>query len=417
MSAKIEEQLTEEQRIAQERDAYQLRMKAIFKKNYASPVPKAGPRLISFNRNEHFTFGTGDPMRDYTRRADKEKLNPVNVFFGQAKLFFSELAFLNLYYDVDQHKSAYFVYVGGALGTHINPLAFMFPKLTFVLYDDRPYHDKVLDSKIEGNPPNIQLKSKLFGDDDVKEWRQRQERGKHVFLVVDIRNTAYTKIAAPRRDQAAFMKNEQLVIDDHLLQQQWVETIKPTKSLLKFRLPYNEQFVPNEFKQFNYLDGIVFRQQFASPSSSETRLVPSDPDADGIYPKRNWDIAIYEKMLSSHNRELRETAKFINPLANLDPKIGIGEPIAEKIGLLNDYDSTAATIIILDYMTKFGIQPAYPAFYALAKQLFISIGNSIVNHYNLRGRRAGGFFIDEDGKESGEREGEGEGEEEKEEEE
>jgi hypothetical protein len=416
MAANIEEQLTEEQRIAQERIAHQLRMQAIFKKNYASPLPKAGTRLIPFNRDEHFTFGTGDPMRDYTRRADKEKLNPVNVFFGQAKLFFSELAFLNLYYDVDQHKDAYFVYVGGALGTHINPLAFMFPQLTFVLYDDRPYHDKVLNSELEGNPPNIQLENKLFDDEDVKKWRRLQRKGNHVFLVVDIRNTAYTKIGAPARHQKAFLDNEKLVIDDHLLQQKWVEAIKPTKSLLKFRLPYNERFVPDEFKQFNYLDGIVFRQQFASPSSSETRLVPSDPNADGIYPKRNWDIVIYEKMLSSHNRELRETARFINPLSNLDSDIGISEPIAEKIGLLNDYDSTAATVIILDYMTKFDIQPSYLAFYALAKQLFISIGNSTVNRYNLRGRRAGGFFIDEDGKESGEREGEGE-EEEKEEEE
>jgi hypothetical protein len=202
------------------------------------------------------------------------------------------------------------------------------------------------------------------------------------------------------------------VINDHLLQQKWVETIKPTKSLLKFRLPYNEQFVSDEFKQFNYLDGIVFRQQFASPSSSETRLVPSDPNPDGIYPKRNWDIAIYEKMLSSHNRDLRETAKFVNPLSDLIPEIKIGDLIAEKIGLLNDYDSTAATIIILDYMAKFGIHPSYSAFYKLAKQLFISIGNSTVNSYNLRGRRAGGFFIDEDGNESGERGGEEEKEEE-----
>ena len=60
--------------------------------------------------------------------------------------------------------------------------------------------------------------------------------------------------------------------------------------------------------------------------------------------------------------------------------------IAEKIGLYNDYDSTAATIIILDYLTKFRVNPTYEQFYSLAKNIFIEVGKSNFWNYNLRFR-------------------------------
>jgi len=347
---------------------------------------------ISFDRNIHFTFGEGDKQLQYTTRSKKEKEAATTSKYGQLKLFLAELIFLNLYYDPNIHKNAKIIYVGAALGTHIAPLARMFPMIEFHLYDPQPFNHEVLDPV-----KNIIIYEELFTDEDSKVWIEEKEKGSSIFLIVDIRNLKYGKVEHPSTNQAAFRKNEQYVWDDMLFQRKIFEDIKPTKALLKMRLPYYENFMTKDETLYNYLDGVIFRQQFASQTSTETRFAPHDADEDGVYPERVWNIRTYENVTNSHNKELREKALFVNPFSTNNKNIKFDDPIAENIGLYNDYDSTAATLIICDYLIKFGVSPSYDEFYTLAKQIFIEVGKSNIWNYNLRGIRLKENFIDEKG--------------------
>jgi hypothetical protein len=346
---------------------------------------------VRFDRDVHLTVGSGDKEKVYARRTNAEKQSSTTFKYGQLKLFLSELSFLNIYFDPDLHKNSKVVYVGAALGTHIATLAKMYPMIEFHLYDPQPFHDEVLEPV-----DNIFMYNTMFEDSDVEEWAERKENGENIFLVVDIRNIKYDSNVS-KRNRKAWFANEKLVIDNMNLQQTWHEKIKPNKSLLKMRLPYSEDFMNQKQNMFEYMDGIIYLQQFAGPTSSETRFVPSDATDDGDYKKITYDIRIYEKMLSSHNLEMRLFGKFINPFSIEYKDIGQQDNIAEKIGLTNDYDSTAATIIIMDYMTKFGVYVSYDGFYELARNIFDQIGIGTAWNRNLRGVREGEKFITENG--------------------
>ena len=68
-------------------------------------------------------------------------------------------------------------------------------------------------------------------------------------------------------DRISAIENE--VKNDMIVQQRWVEIMKPRYSILKFRLPWNEE-------QFLYLDGKIVIQPWGPQSSTETRLIIND---------------------------------------------------------------------------------------------------------------------------------------------
>ena len=371
---------------------------------------KTSQSYIKFDNNIHLTFGDGDKQIEYKPRTKEEKSNANTVKYGQGKLFFSELQFFNLYYDPKIHKRPICLYIGAALGTHIATLAKMYPMFEYHLYDPQEFNMEVLKEHIGDeidieNGKNIKIYQKLFEDKDMKKWKKQQEEGSNIFFVVDIRNLNYERIENVDKNQDKFRKNEKLVMDDMLLQQKWYQTIKPTKALLKMRLPYYEKFLTSNEIEYEYLDGIVYRQQFSSQTSSETRFVPFDPNSDGTYKMRKWNIIVYQDVNSAHNKIMREKTKFINPFSINDKNIEMDDLIAQKIGLYNDYDSTAVTIIIIDYLMKFGVNPTYDQFYQLAKNIFIEIGKNDIWDYNLAGIRDYNLagirdkmrFVDEDG--------------------
>ncbi len=364
-------------------------------------------KYIKFERDLYLTFGEGDHQLEYSSQSDKGK-KLMRVKYGQFKLFLAELQFFNLYFDPKIHKKAVCVYIGAALGTHIAPLAKMYPMIEFKLYDPQPFNTEVL-SPVD----NIEMINELFTDVHTKYWANQQKEGTNVFLIVDIRNTAYKKIPNVHAYQKAFRDNEKLVTDDMNLQRYWFEQIKPTKALLKMRLPYYENFLTTPETLLEYLDGIVYRQQFAPPTSTETRLVPYDADDTGKYPTRIWNIISYERVTNSHNKGLREGIlikeskgseiikkefiRFINPFSAQDKSIKFDQPIAETLGLINDYDSTAATLIILDYLLKFGVNADYTNFYNFAKVILDDVGKSNMWNYNLAGIRQGDKYANEEG--------------------
>lgn len=335
--------------------------------------------LTIFDRNKHFTFGEGDETSQYRGRTKMEKMQSANVAYGQLKCFLEVLQFLNLYYDPNMHENAQVLYIGAALGTNIGVLANMYPMVQWHLYDKSKFNERVLKAK------NIFLHKKNFDDEEEDKWIDIAKRDA-VFLVSDIRNTAYdpsTKNIESNKINS--LKNEQMVWDDMQLQAKWVKAIQPTQALLKIRFPYYFPYVTKV--EYEYLKGTIYRQAWQRPTSSETRFVPSQPDDKGVYPAAIYNIKAYENVCFHHNMFTRQKLVFTNPFAANNPDIKPNDKIAETIGLNNDFDSTLTTVIICDYLLKFGVNPTFSGFKSLAKRIFEGVGDGMIWKYNLYGSR------------------------------
>ena len=130
------------------------------------------------------------------------------------------------------------------------------------------------------------------------------------------------------------MARDQLKWEDMVMQKFWVETLQPRYSLLSFHLNNNY-----ESMEMQYLDGVLFRPLF----SEVAHLLVS------ALTYRKWNIKNYKEMMNFHQHNIRKQALYMNPiLMNKDP-------IFKEMGLHNDFDSTAMTIIVRDYLKKTNI--------------------------------------------------------------
>lgn len=273
-----------------------------------------------FDKDEMFTFGEGDKQKEYN---DDERSN--NIHLGQLKLLLSEMQLL--VYHIDPAKVNEIIYVGAANGHHLFVLAKLFPQFIFNLYDISDGWDNRLHQLA-----NIKINNFYFTKKEILKWTESK---KPVILISDIRNLSAD-------GELGKEKIEQMVQEDMELQKTWVEQLNPVAALLKFRLPFYEDFNLKKYKssKYNYLDGIVYRQVFGGRNTSETRLL-----IRGIA-YRDWDFKIYEEQLFYHNQVVRKDFKFFNPISNDEKAI-----LSER-GLINDYDSTAFIVIIMDYLKK-----------------------------------------------------------------
>ena len=279
-------------------------------------------KYVYFDKKNLFTFGNGDSQIEYQREGT---LN--NIHLGQLKLLLSEMQTIIYYMDTTLIKTV--VYVGAAHGYHIYVLNKLFPTLQFHLYDISDKWDKRLYKE-----ENIIIYNRYFDEKDVKKWKESKEE---ILFISDIRNLEVGLEEDKKINLTAF---ETMVREDMIIQKEWVEQIKPSLSLLKFKLQY-----PNEEKKKEaYLDGTVFRQIFPRQSSCETRLLVS------ALAYRDWDLRSYERMNAYHNRVIRPKALFFNPID------GSKNPIYNKKGLTNDFESTAFTIVVIDYLKKINMK-------------------------------------------------------------
>jgi hypothetical protein len=321
-----------------------------------------GVEYTAFSRDDYYTLGDGNPRLPYFRRRDDNK---TAVKWGQFKLFTTEIQFLTLYWNPVQVPNPICIYIGAALGTHTATLAKMFPKFQFHLYDNRAF-DPILKQV-----PNVTLHNNYFTDADVEEWSKVRNQ---VYLISDIRTSTYKMVDNDPGDVIA-KENEAKVWDDMLLQQSWVEKIRPVHAHLKFRLPYTFKWITDVSKTREYLDGLIYIQPWAGQSSSECRLVPY-PDLH----KRDWNLSAYEDMIFYHNAITRELTRFLNPLS------GNGEAVATELGLSDDYDSVCFSQIVIDYLKKSKV--------IATPENFKAVANSIINgansgRTNLLGLRSG----------------------------
>lgn len=232
-----------------------------------------------------------------------EKIS-VNLHLGQRKLLLSEIEFLTLH----GHLSKLIVYAGAAHGIHIKYLQELFPKHYFDLYDPATFLVKPT--------KHIRIVNDLFLDSDAESYK-----GRDVLFISDVRT---------HQDLNDFSKFEKEVFDDMKMQEKWIEIMKPSMAMIKFRLPYLED------GDLEYLDGDVYFQVWAPLTSTETRLITNGQK------KARYPIQKYNDQLFRFNRVDRRQRH----LHDVD---------LEKVpGLDYCYDCRAEIEIIRNYLKKFG---------------------------------------------------------------
>jgi hypothetical protein len=226
--------------------------------------------LVDFNRK----------IDQYSRKLPyrSRKLEfKLPIHWGQRKLLLSEIEFLTKYGELSNTV----LYVGAADGKHIAYLSSLFPKHKFFLYDPSPFDPCLKDVE------NIKLFSQLFTDEDIKSY----ESG--ILFISDIRNMPENYVKKFSEEDEMNDDIESNVKEDMDLQKRWVETLKPSAAMLKFRLPYTSGIT-------EYFTGDIYFQAWAPPTSTETRIILDLQN--GIPKMREYDNTEYESILYRFNR-------------------------------------------------------------------------------------------------------------------
>lgn len=148
---------------------------------------------------------------------------------------------------------------------------------------------------------------------------------------------------------------DNLVIEDHTLQREIVENMKPVQAMLKFRLPYDWDNNPKN--TFNYYDGYIYKQAFSGPTSSEARIVPNLWNNGKFAPKyRNYNLQSYDKKMAYYNNKLRDDID-INVRVWKSPVDGSTDVIDDN-RLINSFD-TCYLFYVLNRYLSFTFSPSH----------------------------------------------------------
>ncbi len=195
---------------------------------------------------------------------------------GQRKLLISEVQFLSNYVD-DQYTV---IYAGAAEGTHIGFLSYLFPNLSFVLYDSNTFKIKYEIDDIKIDKKRIKIVAQYLDDGQITKLRKRNEK---YLLISDIRTFDASEGSNKQR--------EQKLMDDMRLQESFHKKLVCIGSLLKFKLPWSEG-------ETSYLDGKICLQAWSKPESTETRLYVSNLSNNA--PKL-YNNQLYEQQMRQFN--------------------------------------------------------------------------------------------------------------------
>jgi hypothetical protein len=206
------------------------------------------------------------------------------------------------------------VYVGAADGNHLIPLMKLFPMYEYHLYDPRPFCRRLTHDK-QYAAASYTLFEREFTLEDAQRYA-----GVDTILISDLRTGLH----------------EHCVDEDMELQRQIVITMMPRISLLKFRLPWDDG-------ETEYFDGRIMIQAYATTTTTETRLLVTDPTKMKVYNNKK-----YEEQLAYHNCITRASPY----------DTGIERRAARVIGLDSCYDCATLVKLIDDYYAICGTERA-----------------------------------------------------------
>lgn len=243
------------------------------------------------------------PRIPYRRREPSKR---STLSWGQRKLLMNEIDFLLNYAMTPDTETVTVVYAGAAPGTHIPLLVRFFPHCFFVLYDPADFDDAAFAGLSREERARVETVRTFFTEEDAARCTMRRP-GQHTLFISDIRTCT---MGSDDDDEESV---ERKVREDMARQAGWVRTIRPTASLLKFRLPWEPGQTP-------YLRGRLLLQPWAPTSTTETRLLVTANDAAA--PDVLYDNVTYEEQMMSHNTIERARP---HPHAYCDERLGLDE--------------------------------------------------------------------------------------------
>lgn len=324
--------------------------------------------IDKFNTLEDFKYKSNDgrPFDQFYQQieineAKEEQISHDYLFhFGQLKLLISEILILmNPEYS---RNIKYIIYVGAAPGNHLPIIYKLFRHLNlkFILYDGAKFNTTLIEiSKDFKNPyveiPDVNYRTRqgsLFDDYALNKIKRRMQLPEDnpnyidkdkTFFISDIRNKTYSN-----EDKYLAGPDNEAIMFDMLLQQYWVEELKPRYTLFKTRFPWddaieqnvvynvrnmliNMPITPTSMKtpeylerfdkmfkvittyddfgtsinhlKFNYLNGQIYIQAYGRIGTRETRLfIDSELHK---YEQNEWDCHDYDFRLNYFNQHIR----------------------------------------------------------------------------------------------------------------
>jgi len=267
------------------------------------------------NPNSHeiheFYRRLSDQCKTLPYRSRKDEFFTV-VHWGQRKLLIAEIEFLTICGNEHQSREVdtVVVYAGAAPGTHVKALAKMFPWLQFVLVDPAPFTVSPTDK--------VKIIQKMFTNELAQELAN-DIKGQIVFIS-DVRSADY----------AIHKDSEKRIKDDMQAQWDWHIRLKAVRSMLKFRLPWDDA-------KSTYLDGDLHLPVWGPRSTTECRLIT---DSQKPQKTRVYDHKKYESQMHYFNVTTR-------------PSVYPHDVKAE--GLDRCYDCRAEVEILRNYLASTGM--------------------------------------------------------------
>ena len=301
------------------------------------PFVRAGRMLQGDDRVLNASSG----RTKYSRRQGEVK---TVEHWGQRKLMLSEIEFLVHY----GRPGTVVVYAGAAPGTHTNFLAeALFPEMTFHLVDPARFTARPV-------PGRVELRNTMFTDETAEEFAALRRSGKRVLFISDIRSMDETM---------SHDEKEARVVHDMAQQANWVRTMQPAASMLKFRLPY-------EPGNTTYLAGEIWFPVWGGRTTSESRLIVTNPTA----PPRVYSHEDYEDGMFHFNTKTRTT---------------YFEHRQRGDGFDHCYDCAAEVFILSQYLSKIRRQEPTPRAIDALSELITRNASSSGRRLTLRLRQRG----------------------------
>lgn len=262
--------------------------------------------MIKYNYNIDKQYKFITTYQELKKRLPYEKKLkfPIKCHWGQRKLLYTEIEFLNLVSKYLKLEECLIVYIGSAPCIHLPIILEMYKNLHFLLIDPAKFLIK--------ESENVRIENKYFTDetcDEVLEYSKKMKLDKIIFIS-DIRR----------------QNTDAMVLEDLQWQQNWVIKINPEFCMLKFRFPFkltnknipkNVEYINNKINEkykFCYLAGRISLQIWQPFESAETRLISSKIKYFNL-PKKldgekylviNYDTRKYEEKMFYYNTKTRQ---------------------------------------------------------------------------------------------------------------
>ena len=221
---------------------------------------------------------------------------------GQRKLFLSNLLAIKLAAEDMQRKNdtrkIKLVVAGASPGVHLPVLvrhlkaSNLADRLDIHLFDPKPLHRTA--AAVVHRSEHVSFTQDEFRDAHALQWSRRDPAKTCLIFLSDIRSEIHGKAEHLRADEAK-------IGADMRRQKEWVETMRPDYSMLKFHAEHATRDRASVAPSFTYLAGDLYKQADTDLFSAECRLFVKQADiAD-----REYSTADIERHMFFHNQSLR----------------------------------------------------------------------------------------------------------------